>query len=135
MDRRFTCDCSGTKFTGDNCEEALDDSQDDTATVIIGVVLGVVLVLGVITVIYLKHAKYKKSMKAVDFMTQLQIMRDEGWVDESDTGGVPRELKRAGLSLIEKLGGRRVPSRPHLDLNLPRFPLLLPDPRSLMGSC
>ena len=48
MDRQFTCECAGTKFTGDNCEaEAVTSKQDNTTSYIIGAAFAVLVVVAV----------------------------------------------------------------------------------------
>ena len=41
MDERYTCDCDGSRYTGDNCEQDTTSGQDDTTATSIGVVLAV----------------------------------------------------------------------------------------------
>ena len=103
MDGAFTCDCEGTKYTGDNCETA----QGDTTAAMIGAVLGVVVLGAAVIFLLLKWQRYTRSMMATDFFEQLQAMKDRGEMDEAQAvlkGSVPRELKRGWLALIDKLG-------------------------------
>jgi len=108
MDGAFTCDCGGTKFTGDNCAqaEAARDRQDDTVAYSIGAVLAVLTLAVVVVVLLLRWQSYQRSMMATDFFEQLAVMKERGEVDESQalSGGIPRELKRTWLALIDKLG-------------------------------
>ena len=110
MDKKFTCDCSATKFTGKSCEvetvaaaAASDDS--DAALTAIGAVLGV-LALGVLVVyLVIRYQKHQRSMMVTDFQAQLALMKADGLVDAEIPGGrVPRELKRGWLMFIDKLG-------------------------------
>ena len=104
-DKSFTCDCSATKYTGDNCNVERDD-QDDTAAYAIAVVLVLVLVGGVGVFLLVRHQRRAKSMMATDFLAQLERMKKQGLVEAEQLSKdcVPRELKRGWLSLIDQLG-------------------------------
>ena len=101
MDSEFTCDCSATKFTGDNC-----DVEDNTTVYVIIAVLAVLTLGAAIIVLLVRYQRYQQSIMATDFLAQLQNMKDEGLVDSDQisTERVPRELKRAWLSFIDKIG-------------------------------
>jgi len=104
MDGAFTCDCSGTRFTGQNCETASE--QDDTAAAVVGAVLGVLGLAAAVVFLLLRWQRHQRSMMATDFSTQLELMKERGEVDQEQLSKdrVPRELKRSGLSLIDQLG-------------------------------
>ena len=104
MDGTFTCDCGGTKFTGKNCETTSD--QDGTSATVVGAVLGVLVLSAVVVFLLLRWQRYTRSMMATDFLEQLEAMKERGEVDEAQAlkGGVPRELKRGWLALIDTLG-------------------------------
>ena len=104
MDKSFTCDCDGTKFTGDNCERMSD--QGDATAAVIGAVLAVLVVSAVAVAILFKWQRHARSMLATDFFTQLELMKERGDVDDEQLSvdRVPRELKRRWLALIDKLG-------------------------------
>jgi len=107
MDRQFSCSCNA-KFTGENCqvEVAATVDQDGTTATVIGAVLAV-LVLAAGTVVLLQSWQRRtKAMMATDFLEQLQAMTARGELDEAQAtkGGVPRELKRSWLALVDKLG-------------------------------
>ena len=103
-DGAFTCDCGGTRFTGDNCEAVSD--PDGAAAAVAGAVLGVLVLASVVVFLLLRWQRYARSMMATDFLEQLQAMKERGELDESQAskGGVPRELKRGWLVLIGTLG-------------------------------
>ena len=108
MDEEFSCDCSATKFTGENCEveTVASSDQDGTTAAVIGAVLAV-LVLAVVTAVLIQRwQRHTRSMLATNFLEQLDAMRERGEVDEAQAlnRGVPRELKRTWLALIDKLG-------------------------------
>ena len=111
MDRQFTCNCVGTKFTGDNCE--IEDirlahtvDQDDTLAYTAAAILTVLVVLYIIVVLLLKYQRYQRSLMATDFKAQLRAMKERGEVDDQQVskGGVPRELARRCLTLTNTLG-------------------------------
>ena len=107
MDSKFTCDCSATKFTGDNCDVAADTVEQDNTTVYVIVAVLAVLALGTaIIVLLVRYQRYQRSLMATDFLAQMETMKEEGLVDpdQVSTERVPRELKRGWLSFIDKLG-------------------------------
>ena len=107
MNGVFTCDCSATKFTGNNCDIPADVPEQDNTTVYVIVAVLAVLGLGAVVIALLvRYQRYQQSLMATDFLTQLQTMKEEGLVDpdQISTERVPRELKRGWLSFIDKLG-------------------------------
>ena len=110
LDRRFTCDCAGTRFSGANCEvtvaAAVEDGDSGASPLAIGAVAAVLVALAVAVVLLMKWQHYTRSMLATDFLAQLDAMKERGEVDDGQVlnGGVPRELKRGWLALIDKLG-------------------------------
>ena len=105
-DRAFTCNCDGTRFTGPNCEVASDPAQDDTTAAVIGAVLAVLILAAIGVFLLARYQRYMRSMMATDFIDQLEAMTLRGELGEAQAlkGGVPRELKRGWLALIDKLG-------------------------------
>ena len=109
MDEAFMCDCDGTRFTGENCEvetATAAATTDDTTAAVIGVVLAVLLLAAGVVFLLVRYQRYTRSMMATDFLEQLEAMTERGEVDAGQLakGGVPRELKRGWLALIDKLG-------------------------------
>ena len=106
MDGEFTCDCNGTRFTGENCELAVAAGQVGTASAVVGAVLGVLALAAAVVFTLVRWQRYARSMLATDFLDQLQAMKERGEVDEMQaaSGGVPRELRRGWLALIDTLG-------------------------------
>ena len=104
MDGAFTCNCGGTRFTGENCEAASE--PDGVTAAVAGAVLGVLVLACVAIFLLLRWQRHTRSMMATDFLEQLQAMKERGEVDEALAlkGGVPRELKRGWLALIDTLG-------------------------------
>ena len=105
MNQQFTCNCDATKFTGSNCEMENEVEDNDTTGSIL-VILAVLVVAIVAIVLLLRFQRYQRSMMATDFNAQLAVMKERGEVDEGQAlkGGIPRELKRDWLALIDKLG-------------------------------
>ena len=110
MDRKFTCNCNATKFTGDNCDEEVAAAsaleQDDTTSYIIGAVFGVLMLVTILVFLVVRYQRYQRSLMAMDFQAQLEQMKEDGLVDAEQIAGdrVPRELKRTWLMFIDKLG-------------------------------
>ena len=114
FDRAFTCDCSGTTHSGDNCNQAAGDpessasasSDSDTAIRTIASVLAMVIVFVCAFIGLAKYNRHKQSMMATDFTLQLKQMKDSGSVDADQIAKdiIPRELKRSWISLIDILG-------------------------------
>jgi hypothetical protein len=107
MDRDFTCDCTGTKFTGDNCEvESASSEQNDTTSYIIVAVFAVLVLAAIVIFLVVRYQGYQRSRMATDFKAQLEQMKEDGLVDAEQISGdrVPRELKRSWLMFIDKLG-------------------------------
>ena len=112
FDEAFICSCFAG-FAGDNCEVAVVPVTAETtsgdggvSSLAIGTVLAVFVALAVAVVLLLKWQRYNRSMMATDFLEQLRAMKERGEVDDAQVsvGGVPRELKRGWLALIDKLG-------------------------------
>lgn len=108
FDKQFSCDCSATKFAGDNCEEptaaAATESDDAGPGWVLPVVLVVVFVLIALVVLAgYKHHQYKLKMAAFDFKAECERMRDAGDT-EIDAEKVPREIKRSCVSKIDVIG-------------------------------
>ena len=106
FDSAFTCDCSATKYGGENCDREQGDQKNEAAAVIVGAVLGVMLLAAAVVFFMLRWQRHTRSMMATDFQKQLEAMKERGEVDEVQAakGGVPRELKRGWLALVDKLG-------------------------------
>ena len=105
MDGTFTCDCDGTTFAGDNCETP-STAPGDTTAYVAGAVLAVVVLAAVVVTLLLRWQRHTRSMMATDFLAQLEAMKDRGEVNDAQATmcGVPRELKRSWLALIDTLG-------------------------------
>jgi serine/threonine protein kinase len=95
-------------FTGDNCEAAAAAAAaagGGVSPLVVGAVLAVLIVLAIAIVLVMKRQRYAKSMMATNFFEQVQAMKQRGQVDEGNAmTGLPRELKRGWLALVDKLG-------------------------------
>ena len=64
----FTCDCSSTKFTGENCDveiaAALSPTQDDTTAYIIGAVFSGLVLAAILVFIVVKYQRHQRSLMA-----------------------------------------------------------------------
>ena len=104
FDRQFTCDCSTTKYTGANCATHAS-SGDSTLINAVVVVLCFLLLVGAAVAANQKRLARMKANAPVSFEEQLQRLKDAGLIDLEQVGpALPRELKRAWVSLIEMLG-------------------------------
>ena len=120
MDQGFECDCTGTNYTGNNCQTpkpATDtpapiNGADEDSTAIIAIasvaaLLGTLLLAGTLLTVRSRYVAYRKANAPTDFNTQLQLLKDMGLIDDeadSITDRVPRELKRAWLTQVAVLG-------------------------------
>lgn len=90
FDRAFTCDCSATKFEGENCEvEAASSSgeQDDTGAIIAGAVAGVVLLVAIFLLVVMKAKLYYAKRKPEDMEAlQSAILNELGLGTTYDIG-------------------------------------------------
>jgi len=76
FDDAFTCDCSATRFGGENCDVEVEaGDQGDEAAAVIGAVLAVLIVAVVVVVLVLQWQRHTKSMMATNFFEQLQAMK------------------------------------------------------------
>lgn len=102
FDNAFACDCSVTKFRGDNCETEMANSGK-VAGGLIGTLL-IVLVFG--TAAY-KYRIKQISLRAFDFQKHLEELMAMGEIetDENSLGPrIPREIRRAHVTLTEIVG-------------------------------
>ena len=112
FDGAYACECDNATFIGENCEEKVVGSgsagsrNDGDSVIVLSVLLPTILAICVLVVAGMKYQRYTTSMLATDFFEQLQAMKDRGEVDatQASKSGVPRELKRRWLALVDKLG-------------------------------
>ena len=117
FDNSFSCDCSGTVFEGANCETKAAASASSLTTnvgaVAGGLIGGMVVLLAIIALVYKQRVR-QISMRAHDFALTLQQMTDKGEIAAEQLGNCgldtnnlmrcPREIKRANVTMISKIG-------------------------------
>jgi len=111
FDKQFTCDCSDTKYGGDNCDLAVavadegDTGDEGTLQAVAGVLVAVALIAA-LTLVVFKYRQYRTSMVAFDFETALQCMVSRGLIDPltSQDLQIPREIKRGDVNIVHKIG-------------------------------
>ena len=109
FDNQFRCSCSGTVYTGPNCEDAVDDAvADDNAAAIVGGTLSFVIVLICIALIVMYQRALTYRMRSTDFEKKMLDWIKCGAITEDahSLGGenMPREIKRAHVMLIKSIG-------------------------------
>ena len=115
FDQKYTCDCSDVTNQGANCDvpptgaagSAAAGSDEMTLYAVVAA-LAVILVAALVFVAVAKRRAYVNAWAAMDFETQLQMLKDAGLIDPNSTGDegplLPRELRRAWLNMISELG-------------------------------
>lgn len=113
FDNSFACDCSGTSYTGINCQTfnnetaSTTDSSDDSSSsnAIGGLLGGFVAVLAVAFVVY-KYRVHALAMRVFDFEVQMADMVAKGELElEQVAGGrYPREIKRSNVTTTQVVG-------------------------------
>ena len=103
FDRAFTCNCGGTAFTGPNCEDAVADGADDDAVAMVAVgILAPATLLLLLLAIVTRYNAYRKTHTAADFTEELRLLSCSSEIERGIH--VPREMPRAWLTLIERIG-------------------------------
>ena len=111
FDEKFTCDCTqvDARVSGPNCSEDLASSSvaTSTTTYVVACVGGATVVALLVVLAVAKRRAYAKANAPVDFETKLQWLTEQGLIhtvaDPADKV-LPRELRRAWLSMISELG-------------------------------
>lgn len=107
----FVCNCTNTRFTGDNCEipnEVSVADNDNDATILASVMAFVlVAICGLLIFVWLRQRHYR--LKATDFEETMLRWIDSGAIDIQDPATVtannlPREIKRAHTTLVNPIG-------------------------------
>lgn len=108
-DTEFRCNCSGTGMEGSFCAEPLSQASTSVGT-IAGVTTAVALVLLAIVVamVVVWRARNHSSEGPFDFQEVLASMKSDGLIDERKELGVPRELLRPSVQLLDEIGAGQV---------------------------
>eukprot|EP00039_Didymoeca_costata_P014830 m.245056 g.245056 ORF g.245056 m.245056 type:complete len:1352 (+) comp16106_c0_seq35:215-4270(+) len=97
-DGRFTCDCSNTKFHGSNCH--LSDATSNTAALIAGITLTIVIILA--TVCRAAYVHYVKKNKVFNFESNIRMLEEEN-VMNIDAKKTPLEIRRGCITFIKDI--------------------------------
>jgi serine/threonine protein kinase len=123
FDGKFTCDCSGVQFIGENCQDGCSETEyvegdecmakstlihrnNGISSTEIGAVAAGVVVLLLLAVAAARYHQYKISMRPIDFDELNRKMIEDGTIEVGRLlfDCKPRELKRANMTLIEQVG-------------------------------
>ena len=112
-DLDFACDCSATRFEGDNCATLIetasstvvvDSGQSDTPLVT-GLLVAFFVVSILVAFIVYKRRVYKLEMQAFDFTAEVERLCAAGELEaEGGFDLIPREIKRKHLTMISRIG-------------------------------
>lgn len=113
FDNIFTCTCNDG-FVYANCDfdqKSAAAKQQSAAAKQLGGTLGGIIVVIALLLCAVQYRKYQISMQATDFKLELEKFKEEGIIDPDMMGGgsgaeplVPKELKRSGIEITEKIG-------------------------------
>ena len=103
FDGRYACTCN-TGFSGANCETSASEVADG-AVVTTAILLPIIIFLCAIAAIA-KYQAYQKARAPADFPAHLQLLLDAGELkqEEFDATQPPREIPRAWLTMVDRLG-------------------------------
>lgn len=117
FDGRFTCNCKGTKYDGDNCkfepeEEVVAAAADPLENVggAVGGVLGGAIGLILFVLIVQRYNSYRLKVKVFDFKAEIAKLLDTGEIDAAHGASgtmksvLPREIKRRHVNMTKKIG-------------------------------
>ena len=109
FDGEFSCDCSNTNNNGTFCDVPVPQVSESKAAfsdTIIGIIAGVsgavAITLLVLAVFIVRRTSRRQAPFKFDDI--LQQMKNEGLVQAASEPGVPREMSRRGVQLLDKLG-------------------------------
>ena len=111
FDQVFHCNCTG--FQGDNCEVPPQassargsDGGDDTLAIILACAFAAFAVGTFAIVAVLRRRAHLQKMRAFDFQAEILRMQEAGELEDSLSAksNVPREIKRAAVTLVNKIG-------------------------------
>lgn len=110
----FTCDCSATRYEGDNCDAPIESAASTVIvdggpsdTPLVAGLLTAVFVGGiVIALVVYRRRVHKLQMQAFDFSAEVERLCAAGELEESQEGAerIPREISRKHITMICKIG-------------------------------
>jgi hypothetical protein len=113
FDGSFACDCSASRFTGDNCDELIAlpsastgaDGESSTSTVV-GAMAGAVVFVFCVGLLIFKRREQAIKMRAFDFEAEISRLITAGEIDADDEAAsrAPREVKRTHVTMTEMIG-------------------------------
>ena len=109
FDQSFECNCTG--FQGENCQLSANsndtsDNGSDTLAIVLGCAFAAFAVGTFAVVAVLRRRAHLQKLRAFDFQAEIQRMREAGELEDtlSAESNVPREVKRAAITLVNKIG-------------------------------
>lgn len=110
FDNIFTCTCN-EGWVKANCDFDQKSAAAKQLGGTLGGTLGGIIVVIALLLCAVQYRKYQISMQATDFKLELEKFKEEGIIDPDMMGGgsgaeplVPKELKRSGIEITEKIG-------------------------------
>lgn len=110
FDKNFTCDCSSTRFLGENCAVEVAASTASAAPpsntpVVSGSLAGAMLLFVLIGIAVYRRRLYTLKMKAFDFEAEIARLVHAGEIDEIEGASrIPREIKRSHIVMTQQIG-------------------------------
>ena len=106
FDKKFTCDCSATKYKGDNCEHLSEDANNEAILVTVVMVL-VLLMASVGTAVGAhRYRIHQQTLQPFDFKEALEEWFRDGAIDVTSPRDltVPREIQRSHVTQVQIIG-------------------------------
>merc|ERR1719272_1933330 len=120
FDQSYVCACirvGKTTYSGDNCEIETVDVVPQASTaegtgnipLVTGATAGAFIFIFCVGLIIYKRKMYKFKMKAFDFKAEVLRLIGAGEIDETEEGSentvtIPREIKRANITMTQQIG-------------------------------
>jgi hypothetical protein len=106
FDNSFVCNCTGTGYTGANCDVRVEKAENKAA---VGLVVGMVilgLILLVIAYIFVRNMllRERERRAPVDFGAQFELLQATGLIAEHLDETHVEEIPRSKVTLIDPIG-------------------------------